>query len=233
MRYLKVKGVYTEDDIFEDKCFNRNKAIAAWCLKTRDKYNIKTAVETGTFVGNTTEFLVEAFNKVYTIDIFNEFVEKARARFSKFYDISCVCGNSLDMLESICKMINKDEIVLFFLDAHGNYVGDLINLGLRKDEGQSRKYYSEEFDSNLCPVRQEIEIISKHFKDKCVIIVDDVYNPHNTDSGHVNFGGVQLGYDFLKDVINQCFTSHEHNYICGYGLGWPKSVLLIEPGVQE
>jgi hypothetical protein len=227
MRYKKVKA-YAEKDIIEAGCFNKNKSIAIWCLKVRDKYNIKTAVETGTCRALTTEFLVEAFDKVYTIDVLEEYVVEAKKKFAG-RNVKCLCGNSVATLETICEQI-KDETVFFFLDAHGNYIGDLVKFGLRQDTGESKKYYSEEFDSNLCPAKQEIEMIAKYFGNKCVIIVDDVYNPHNDKSGHINFGGIRFGYDYLRPAIEKCFDNgHKYDYICGKGLGWPKSVLILEP----
>jgi hypothetical protein len=229
MRYIKGKR-YAEKDIAEEECFNKNMSVAVWCLKVRDKYSIKTAVETGTYLSRTTAFLVEAFNKVYTVDVFDEFVKKAREKF-KGRNVECICGKSTDMLGSICEKIDKDEMTLFFLDAHGNYISDLIKLGWREDRGESKAYYTEEFDPDLCPAKQEIEIIAKYFQDRCIIIVDDIYNPEH-ESGHINFGGVRFGHDYLKDSIEKCYTGpYKHKYICGDGLsrGWFKSVLLVEP----
>lgn len=230
MRYKEIKK-YQEKDILEEGCFNKNRAVAVRCLDIRNKWNIKTAVETGTCRALTTEFLAEAFDKVYTVDIFQEYVDLAKGKFAG-RNVECLCGNSVEVLESICKKMDKNKTTLFFLDAHGNYISDLIKFGLRKDSGESKEYYSKEFDPNLCPAKQEIEVISKYFTDKCVIIVDDIYNPENVKSGHINFGGVRFDYEYLEDALDECYTiPYKHSYICGTGLGWPKSVLIIEPDI--
>jgi hypothetical protein len=227
MRYKKVKK-YDVKDIQEDKCFNKNKNVAVRCLELRDKYNISTAVETGTFMAHTTVFLAEAFDNVYTIDIFKEFTKKAEERV-KGKNVKCLFGKSVEVLKDVCQQLDKNQNILFFLDAHGNYINDIIKLGLQKDMGQSKKYYTEEFNTDLCPAKLEIEVISKYFYNKCIIIVDDIYNPYQMDSGHINFGGIRFDYSYLREAIEKCYDDHKIDYICGKGLGWPKSVLIIEP----
>lgn len=228
MKYTNDR-VYTAEDIEEKDCFNRNMDMAVWCLNMRDKYGIKTVVETGTYLSRTTKFLSEAFEKVYTIDIMEEFVDQAREKFAG-KNVECLCGNSLEVIEPVCQMIDKDEMVLFLLDAHGNYLGDLISLGLRQDSGESTAYYSDEFDINQCPTKQEIEVISRHFKDRCVIMVDDIFNPEDSEVHYINFGGVKFDYNYLKDSLDKCYSSpHKHSFVRETSLGWPKARLLIEP----
>lgn len=235
------KQQYKCQDVVEKLSFNKNANVAVRCLELRDKYNIEVVVETGTYLGRTTKFLAKAFKKVFTIDVAEEYISHTKNELSDYANIEYICGNTLDVLGSVCEKIGGGQTVLFFLDAHGNYHSDLIYRGWReepeeesfneceKEKTAGSKYYPENFDINVCPAKQEIKIISEHFKNRCVIMVDDIYDPH-VEGGHINFGGVRFEYDYLKHAIDECYTlGHKYYYMRGSGLGWIKSVLILEP----
>jgi len=225
---------YTEKDINEKGAFNKNMNMAVRYLRIRDKYDIKTIVETGTNHGRSTEFFVNAFEKVYTVDILEEYVIQAKEKFKNHHNIECICGNSKYVLNRVCNQIDKSETVMFFLDAHGNYIKDVIARGLREDTGENDAIFPAGFNTDVLPVKQEIETIAKYFKDKCIIIVDDVYNPEK-DSAFLKIDSVRLDYSYLKDAVDGCYTSYKYEYLWGNYLhpAWPKSALLIEPDLKE
>ncbi len=111
-----------------------------------NKIKITSIMETGTFLGFTTEFLANNFPKIpiYTCEIIEPIYLKAKKSLKKYENIKIFRANSIELL----KNLNREELgsrPLFYLDAHG--------------EGE-------------CPLEKEIAFISKNFK-FAIIIIDD------------------------------------------------------------
>ena len=94
--------------------FNGDTFIEQEFISLRDRFGIKTAVETGTCLGHTTLFLAKHFEKVYTVEINKEFLELARPKFIQHPNITSIGGNSPDVISGL----SLDDKTLFFLDAH-------------------------------------------------------------------------------------------------------------------
>ncbi len=109
-------------------------------------------VETGTYLGETTNVAKDIFQQVHTIEIKKELFENARAKFSQHLNVLCHLGDSSIVLENICKTLNKPTC--FWLDGHWS-AGD-TGKGLKN-----------------VPLYEELELIMKHCSQKCVILIDD------------------------------------------------------------
>jgi hypothetical protein len=136
------------------------------------KNNIKVFVETGTYLGDTTNSLSRYFNKIYTFEISEDLVSMAKKRFENQKHIEIVHGDSGVELENILPKINEKTI--FWLDGH----------------------YSEGFlyskRNNLdTPIIKEIETIFKsNIKDlDNIILIDDAFE----------FDGTR-GYPTIKEL---------------------------------
>lgn len=79
-------------------------------------YDCKIAVETGTFMGDTTNACKDYFTKFYTIELADELYKKAVARFKDSNNVEVLHGDNTDLLPSIIN--NIDKKVLFWLDGH-------------------------------------------------------------------------------------------------------------------
>lgn len=108
-----------------------------------DKHNIKTAVETGTYMGETTKGLSRMVDRVFTIEINEKYYNKAKSSLQHLDNVSAMKGSSPDILNKIIPTIEGP--VLFFLDAH---------------------WY------NYCPLLDEIKTIGKHKQDSVIVIHD-------------------------------------------------------------
>lgn len=77
------------------------------------------AIETGTYKGETTKFLSDNFEVVYTIEIQTSFKDSLENKFKNYKNINQVWGSSYEKLPNIVKEIeeNKKEYLLFS-DAH-------------------------------------------------------------------------------------------------------------------
>ena len=82
-----------------------------WC-----QHRMGTAVETGTFVGDTTAFLAERCPRVITIELDPDLAARARARFEDQPGVTVVEGDSGALLGGL--LHDLDEPALFWLDGH-------------------------------------------------------------------------------------------------------------------
>lgn len=99
---------------YQDKPFNADVFIEQEFIALRDRFNITTAIETGTCLGYTTLWLAKNFEKVYTIELNKQYCDLARAKFLQYPNITSIHGNSEDIL----RHLRIDGQALFFLDAH-------------------------------------------------------------------------------------------------------------------
>lgn len=80
----------------------------------------KIMVETGTFIGATTDYASKHFEKCITIELDPVLYQKAVQRFKDRKNVQVYHGDSGQMLRSLIKQI--DQPAIFWLDAH--YCGD-------------------------------------------------------------------------------------------------------------
>lgn len=77
---------------------------------------LRTFVETGTFRGDTVDALRRHFDRLYSIELNEEFHQRAKARFSGEPHISLLQGDSATVLPKV--LAEAPEACLFWLDAH-------------------------------------------------------------------------------------------------------------------
>lgn len=126
-------------------------------LRFKDEYSLHVAIETGTYKGNTAEWLAEHFEQVYTLEAFESRYHKTKERIGHIPNLHMVLGDSRTALMPILRTLN--EPVLFYLDAH--WIGDAQHAYQIGDE---------------CPLREELEAVLRHEAEigqQHVILIDD------------------------------------------------------------
>jgi hypothetical protein len=121
-------------------------------LKNMMKIPCQIFVESGTYLGETTNLAKDIFEMVHTIEIKKEFFENATTKFSQDSNVKCHLGDSSILLEDICKTLDKPTC--FWLDAHWS----------SGDTGKGKK--------NV-PLYEEIDQIMNHCSQPCIILIDD------------------------------------------------------------
>ncbi len=121
-------------------------------IELQKRFNLKTFIETGTFTGGMVESMRKVFPKIFSIELDDGYWQKARKKFRKYPQIVLLKGDSVKVLPELLKTINTP--CLFWLDGH--YSGGLTAKGDLET-----------------PIRQELEIISKHHIKNHVITIDD------------------------------------------------------------
>ncbi len=104
----------------QDQPFNGDTFVQKTFLWLKQKYNLKTAVETGSAVFGTTIWLGEHFEKVHTIEINESYRNYGLGLIAGKKHIHSHIGDSGDLMKGIARECGNDTI--FFLDAHwGNH----------------------------------------------------------------------------------------------------------------
>jgi len=219
-----------------------------YLLSIFKKYPI--AVETGTFIGNTTSQLAKHFKEVHTIELDKGIFEQVSESLKQTPNVSCYCGDSSHILKSelIDKLNHKNEKVFFFLDAHwsGDDSVDWENSKFKGVSSWARGKNTAHRGSGTTPtgneqnpLEEEIMHIYNMLENECFIMVDDwdnigrdgvgLKNPRfcGEDWSHINFNKIK---ENIKDrLIGEPFvyrtqpTTQELFGSCD-----PKNVLLIK-----
>ena len=108
-------------------------------------------VETGTYLGQTTNIAKNMFERVHTIEIAEHYYRDAKSLFFET-NVTCHLGDSSVLLEDICKTLDKPTC--FWLDGHWS-------------QGNTGKGIKN------VPLYEELELIMKYCSQKCVILIDD------------------------------------------------------------
>lgn len=125
----------------------------ARALELKERYNITTFVETGIWHGGTTNWAIDHFGEIYTIDIDPLWVSHARNRF-KSDNVVVQYGDSAFMLGTIIDRYKLTDPTMFWLDAH--YIADKRSAG----------------DPDFCPLINELDAIARTEVGHIVLIDD-------------------------------------------------------------
>lgn len=137
----------------------------------------KAFVETGTYLGTTTEFLASFGKPVFSVERAPRAYGFARARLMKLRDVTLVCGDSRTALAKwFAGPLQRfaDAPVMFYLDAHRNL--DL-------------------------PLAEELDIVFANC-DAAVVMIDDFRVPWDAAYGYDDYGpGKVLNADYIAPAV--------------------------------
>ena len=144
----------------------------------RDKYNIKTFVETGTFKGINAELHSKNFKRVITCEKNHAYYKQAKDRLE--WNVYNAYKNVLLVNEDSPEFLKKLTLgtYIFYLDAH------FFDLSLPKGK---RKFV----------VLRELQNMKK-FKDSIIIIHD-----FKNNLGGICYEGINLDFNLLKKSLNK------------------------------
>ena len=182
--------------------FNCAPEVGTFLTYLKKAYQIDTAVETGTFMGNTTVFLSILFDDVYTIEIVEKTYTETASNLKDFSNVQCFLGSS-------------DAV--------------LVNL-LPKLEGQRTLFYLDAHWEDHWPLRQELVEISKTHHDNCVIVIDDFKVPGREDIPYDKYKQKECSVEYIKNELKLVFSDCEIHYIIPSNpmcrakfVAWPKN----------
>jgi hypothetical protein len=122
---------------------------------------IARIVETGTFLGTTTEFFAQFGVPVTTAEFNADLARQSSARLSKWKNVEVRAYDSVRVLQELAREpIDRSVPTLFYLDAHWE---------------------------NHLPLREEAELAFTHFA-KAILLIDDFAVPDDPGYGFDDYG---------------------------------------------
>ncbi|MEQ1798591.1 MAG: hypothetical protein ABL872_11615 [Lacibacter sp.] len=141
-------------------------------------------IETGTYMGDTVEYLKHDFAKLFSIELNEDLASKAAKRFSNEPKVKIVQGDSAQQLAAILSDITTP--VAFWLDGHYSSEFQLGDDYIVTGKGEKDT-----------PVMEELMQISQHPVKKHVILIDDA----RLFNGQNDYPTKQQVSDFVKQKL--------------------------------
>jgi hypothetical protein len=172
--------------------FNGDDMVAMIVTRAVSAYNIRHAVETGTFRGRTTQFLAGICDTVRTVELDETIFTESRDYLTKvFANILCAHGTADEILRT--KWLRTDDPealpcdgnLLFYLDAH---------------------WYAD------WPLRSELTLIGSRpdVRDRALIIIDDMKTPGRAFRYYDRYKHHECSLEYLADILVNLYTNtHE------------------------
>ncbi|WP_424100578.1 hypothetical protein [Moorena producens] len=161
------------------------------------KLEIKTIIETGTFLGGTTKKLAQIADKVYTIEIDTENIPEATEFLKDSTNVTVMEGSSPELLRDLLKLDNGN--VLFFLDAHSHI---------------------------YTPLLDELKAIAETGI-KPVIVIHDWKVPNRPDLGYDSYNGQDYTFEWIKPSIEAIYGNDYIYYYNDKAEGGKRGVIYI------
>lgn len=170
----------------------------------RDKFKsiieangIKTVIETGTYLGNTTKHFSKWVDKVYTIEVNKTNFDKAKTNLTADVNVTMIYGNSaIELDRLLAKLYPTKEAgvfkgvkyapVFFFLDAHWEAYNPLLD---------------------------ELKVISKYHIEP-FIAIHDFKVPGNSEMGFDSYAGQDYAFEWIKPKVEMIYGAD--GYIVEY-----------------
>ena len=93
--------------------FNEDYYMESKFLDIKEKYNLDTVIETGTYHGITTEWFAKNFVNVYTVECNEVYYEKAKEKIGSYPNISSHLQDSPVFLKEVLPLVNDSKTIIF------------------------------------------------------------------------------------------------------------------------
>jgi hypothetical protein len=171
---------------FQDYPFNGDFYIQNEFIKLKNKFNINVSIETGSCFYSTSKWLAKNFEKVYTVEINEEYSKLGKHKIENLNNVHFEVGNSWEFLNKIFQThILPSDKCIFFLEAHWG---------------------------SHCPLLDELREISKiKTTQPPVITIHDFYNG-NEKFGYDSYHNKIFDLEYISESIKTIETSLNCKY---------------------
>jgi hypothetical protein len=169
----------------QEGAFNQDTFIQQEFIKLKDQFGLTKAIETGTCLGYTSEFLSKHFDEVRTVEVVDKYLNIAKEnRLNACANVVTHLGSSSDMMPQLLAGMGDDTMI--FLDAHWQ---------------------------NHCPLKEELKAISDAGI-KPVIAIHDFKVPTHPELGFDMIGDQPFTYEWLKEDFDRIYgeDGYKHYY---------------------
>lgn len=164
------------------EAFNGDRFLEKEFRHLIEKFNIQTLIETGTFLGQTTEKLSELCKNVITIEVREDFYLQAKNKLCVLPNVTMHLGDAPIVLDAILPNVIKP--LMLFQDSHWSYP---------------------------TPLKGEFEAIAKHCK-PAVICIHDMKNPNDPTMGNDSYKDQEYTFEAIQPYIELVYGKDGYEY---------------------
>ena len=189
---------------FQDLPFNGDTFACEEFLKLKEKLGITAAIETGSCFYSTTKWLGENFDKVFTVEVNEDFAKYGRHKIADMNNVRADIDESVGWISKIAPLLTGEKCI-YFLDAH--WGGE-------------------------CPLLGEIEAISKIPSTQPPVIVIHDFFTGNPNLGYDEWNGQALNYEWVKpsiDKIEEALKCKYSYYFNSEATGALRGIIYLYP----
>jgi hypothetical protein len=195
---------------FQDLPFNGDIYIQREFLRIKKKYNLNVAVETGSCLFSTTEWLAKNFDRVYTCEN-NPTFFAAGVHKVKDMNVRTIMNDSVIAMDEIAADLKEDDRVIFFLDAHWG---------------------------EHCPLNEEIAKIAfmTKLKQPPIIAIHDWQVPEHPELGFDTYQEKPFTFELIAPSIAQVetlFNEEYKYYFNSEAEGAKRGIIYLYPSRHE
>lgn len=196
---LFVSSSHWSNDISYSAPFNNCPEIGIFIVYLKKRYNINTAIETGTYKGHTSMFLSYLFNSVHTTEINQSEYNDTYKILKNCSNITCHLGSSDKVFQHLLPSL-KGERLFFYLDAHWN---------------------------DFWPLLDEIREIGKTHFNNCIIMIDDFKVPNRPDIEFDKYGNHECSMEYIQNELNKVYSSYSYHFLIPFNKERRAKLLII------
>lgn len=195
---------------FQDLPFNGDIYIQREFLNIKKKYNLNVAVETGSCLFSTTEWLGKNFERVYTCENNPTFFATGVHKV-KDMNVRTIMNDSVIAMDEIAADLKEDDRVIFFLDAHWN---------------------------EHCPLNEEIIKIAgmTKLKQPPIIAIHDWQVPEHPELGFDTYQEKPFTFELIATSIAQveiAFNEEYKYYFNNEAEGAKRGIIYLYPSCKQ
>lgn len=194
---------------FIKMAFNNSPQCPDFVKNLIERFNLKYALETGTHHGNTTKFLASVFEKVFTMELTDQYYQSSKNALEGLTNVTLVQGDTGKDLNVFLDQFPQGIRSLAYLDAH---------------------WY------DFWPLLDEIKQIGarQDLINNCIIIIDDFMVPHRPDISYDSYKGQPLSIDFVKKTLDDSIPDgYRYEYFVDAIAPHTRGRLVVIPSKME
>ena len=165
--------------------FNNSPEVGEFILYLKRRFQLDTAVETGTYQGVTAHFLSLYFTDVHTLELDDRYYQIAKRCLAPQTNVHCHQGHSVDILNVLLPSLVSKRL-LVYLDAH----------------------WGADW-----PLKKELLYLSRTHKRNAIIVIDDFKVPGREDIFYDCYDGQECSFEYIREVLEKNYNEHSFHYI--------------------
>lgn len=203
-------SIFIKNNVLEKKmAFNKSIQCPNFVRNLIERFDLKYALETGTYHASTTRFLASVFKKVFAMELNDQFLEISRNNLRGLTNVTLVKGDTGKDLKRILDQFPQGTRCLAYLDAH---------------------WY------DYWPLLDEIKQLAtrQDLINNCIIMIDDFMVPHRPDIDYDSYKGQPLSIDFVKKTLDESIPDgYRYEYFVDAIVPQTRGRLVVIPSKME